>query len=118
MAIMAINELIYARLKEVARAEQTITYGAIAPLAQLDLENPGDRVRIAQILDAINRFEHSEKRPMLSAVVINADSNQPGEGFFTVAREMSVQRHEDDLVFFVRELQRVHAYWKNHLTDV
>jgi O6-methylguanine-DNA--protein-cysteine methyltransferase len=34
---------IYERLKEVARAGQTITYGEIAAMANLNMESPADR---------------------------------------------------------------------------
>ena len=45
---------IYERLKEVARAGRTITYGEIAPVAELDMSNPADRNEIATILDTIS----------------------------------------------------------------
>ena len=54
---------IYERLKEVARAGRTITYGEIAPMAELDMSNPADRNKIATILDTISAREHEQGRP-------------------------------------------------------
>ena len=103
---------IYERLKEVARAGQTITYGEIAPMANLDMESPADRNEISRILGAISEREHEEGRPLLSAVVMLADIGYPGKGFFTLARELGLYDGADDLAFFVRELRRVHEYWQ------
>jgi len=42
------------------------------------------------MLDEINRYEHREGRPLLSAVVVVQEDNKPGEGFFKLARELGV----------------------------
>jgi hypothetical protein len=47
---MAIHQAIYDCLKDVARKRDLITYGEIAPLAKLNMENPADRNKIAEIL--------------------------------------------------------------------
>jgi hypothetical protein len=39
------HEVIYERLKAVAREGKTITYGEIAPLANLDMANDTDRIK-------------------------------------------------------------------------
>ena len=57
---MSIHQQIYERLKEVAKAGDLITYGEIAPLANLNMENPDDRNKIAHILGEISAYEHSE----------------------------------------------------------
>jgi len=62
------HEAIYQRLIEVARARRTIHYSEIAPLADLDMESPADRNRIAAILDEISRHEHDHGRPLLSGL--------------------------------------------------
>jgi len=102
---------IYERLKEVARARRRITYGEIAPMAELDMSNPADRNEIAAILDAISSREYHEDRPLLSAVVVRSDTGYPGKGFFTLAQELGIYDGSDDLAFFVQELARVHEYW-------
>jgi hypothetical protein len=114
---MTINQPIYERLIEVARNGDLITYGEIAPLANLNMEDPDDRNKIAHILGEISTHEHGEGRPMLSAIVVLAGIGYPGEGFFSLARELGLhhgRKEFEDLDFFVQEVKRVYAYWKAH----
>jgi len=108
-----IHQPIYQKLQEVARAQDTTTYATIAPLANLNMDNPADRNTIADILDDINRMEHQEGRPLLSAVVLLKEHNIPGDGFFTIARNLGAYTGTDDLKFWLTELRRVHDYWSN-----
>jgi hypothetical protein len=103
---------IYDRLVQVARSGDLVTYGEIAPLAGLDMADPGDRSRIAHILGEISTEEHQLGRPLLSAVVVLQDQNKPGEGFFHLARELGVYQGKSDDDYFVQEVKRVHQYWK------
>ena len=102
---------IYEKLRSVANGRGTITYGEIAPMAGLDMSDPADRSQIAQILGEISTYEHEQERPMLSAVVVLHDSGLPGQGFFTLARELGVFDGHDELAFFASELERVHHHW-------
>ena len=106
------NLIVYEELKRVARAQGQVAYSEIAPLAQLDMESPADRNQLSDILGEISLFEHKNGRPLLSVVVLYRDDNMPGQGFFRLARELGVYAGKDDIAFFVRELKRVHAYWK------
>ena len=110
------HEPIYEELKRVARAQTLTTYAAIAPMADLDMSLAEDRNRIAVILDEISRHEHEHGRPMLSAVVVHGEGGEaagvPGQGFFTLARDLGLQQDEDDVTFFARELGRVHDEWR------
>ena len=105
------HEAIYERLKAVAMAGSVTTYADIAPMAGLDMSNPDHRNRIGEILGEISSAEHAQGRPMLSAVVIQKDNNIPGSGFFTLAKQLGLYSGADDVVFFVKELRRVHNYW-------
>lgn len=112
---MVINQQIYERLKEVAINGELITYGEIAPMAKLNMENPDDRNKMAQILGDISTHEHEQGRPMLSAVVVLAEIGYPGDGFYTLARELGLhhgKKEFEDLDFFVQEVKRVFACWK------
>ena len=84
------HQLIYDKLKSIARAQSTITYSEIAPLDSLDMSNPADRNEIARILGEISSYEYQQGRPMLSVVVILQEQNIPGQGFFTLAKELGV----------------------------
>jgi hypothetical protein len=84
------HEKIYEELGRVAKGQPTITYSKIAPLANLDMDNPSHRDEIGQLLGEISKYEHSQQRPLLSAVVIHQDNNMPGQGFFKLAKELGL----------------------------
>jgi hypothetical protein len=108
---------VYEELKRVARSKNVTNYTAIGNMIGLDMGNPGDRNKIAKILDEINYHEHQYGRPMISAVVIRQDINMPGEGFFECARQLSKYKESNDLIFWVHELASVHNYWTTKKID-
>jgi nicotinamide-nucleotide amidase len=111
-ANLLVNFAIYEHLKVLARQGETTTYGEIAPLAHLDLNNPADLKEIGTILDDIAAYEFAQNHPLLSALVVSRGKNIPGRGFFKSARELGVYQGSDDFRFFTEELRRVHDYWK------
>jgi hypothetical protein len=48
---------------------------------------------------------------MLTAVVVTADDNLPGEGFFNLAKGLGLQA-DDKLAFWSRQLNNVYGVWK------
>ena len=97
------------RLIEVARSGQTINYSALRPDAPQTLGAP---------LDEINRHEHREGRPLLSAVVAHKDGDRmSGVGFFNVAWELGRYKGGDPEQYWTRELESVWNYWQNHDGD-
>lgn len=102
---------IFEKLKAVAKAGQVIHYSEVAPLAGLDMSLQEDRNKIATILDEISTSEHHQDHPLLSAVVIHKEDNMPGQGFFTLAKKLGSYKVEDNFLFFIEELRRVHDYW-------
>jgi len=115
---MPIHQTIYERLKDIARNKNITYYSEIAPLADLDMASEVGRIKIAQILDDINGYENDNARPMLSAVVILKEHNLPGAGFFECARGLGEYHGSSDekerLMFWIRELEKVHNYWQSH----
>jgi hypothetical protein len=107
-----VYQAVYNKLTEVAGRRDTINYGAVAPLAGIDVDNPHFAVHVGRILDEINRAEHAEGHPLLSAVVIGLDSNQPGSGFFKCARELGLLEDGDEQAFWIAELKRVYEFWE------
>ena len=105
------NEEIFEELRRVAKGESYTTYAKIAPLAGLDMASQADRNRIADILGEISTHEHKSGNPLLSAVVLLADEGKPGQGFFTLARELGLYQGGDDLKFWLDEIKRVHEHW-------
>ena len=106
------TQAIYDELRRVAKDGSITRYSHIAPLAKLNMDLPQDRSRIADILDDISRSEHGSVRPLLSAVVIRIDTNIPGQGFFNLAKSLSLPGADDDVQFWVKEVQRVHDHWR------
>ena len=72
---------------------------------------PPDRNCMSDILDEISKAEANLGKPLLSAVVILKDENIPGDGFFKMAKEISVYDGDDDFRFWIRELKQVHDHW-------
>jgi len=106
------NKAIYKKLIEVAQKQSTITYSKIAPLAGLDMGQPPDRKTLGDLLCEISAYEHENKRPLLSAVVIRDVGKRPGSGFFKFAKSIGQFDGRDELSFFAKELQAVHQAWK------
>jgi hypothetical protein len=114
-----VHEAIYQRLLELARAGKLATYSDIAPLAGLSMEREADRDRLSQLLGEILRHEVSESRPLLTAIVVHrGNDNNPGEGFFAIAKELGRFNGSRDsmkrLQFWVEQVQEVRTYWSTH----
>lgn len=106
--------MLYQRLKEVARQGTVTYYEDIAPLLGLDMSMPPDRYRIGQYLDEINQHEHNTGAPLLTAVVVQKNTQSPGQGFFSMARAWGLYSGNDELTFHINELKKVYKYWLNH----
>lgn len=105
-----LNRVIYERLKKVARAKKIITYGELGTIIGIGGHDP----KLWRMLDDINRYEHQQGHPMLSAVVNIYKKNAPGEGFFNVARDLGVHKGSNESEFFYKELRKVHDYWASN----
>jgi len=67
-----------------------------------------------QILGDICEHEHSQGRPLLSAVVVNKATGMPSEGFWGLSGIPSNLTNRQRPVFWARELIRVINYWQEH----
>jgi len=112
--INTMNEIIYQELMKIARKKTVTYYSDIAPLAGLNMDLPEDRVRIGQLLDDINHDEHTNGRPLISAVVVHKGALRPGEGFFKMAKDWGIFKGNDSDTFYIQELRKVHDYWSTH----
>jgi hypothetical protein len=101
------------KLRDVARSGGWTTERVVAPIAGIDPADPDFPAVLGDLLEAINRAEDAQGRPLLAAVVVGA-SGMPGPGFFAAARELGLHAGSDDRTLWQRELQRVHAYWYRH----
>jgi hypothetical protein len=111
------NQQIYDELVRLARSRQLTTYSDISLLASLDMSVEADRQQMSLILEEIARFEHSQNRPMLTALVIHrGNDNNPGEGFFSIAQELGLfqgsRNNIERTTFWAQQVGDVHVHWR------
>lgn len=93
---------LYGLLVEKARHRQTIAYS----------ETGRSRAVIGLLLDEINRHEHLEGRPLLSAIVVHKGTTEPGDMFFGLAEALKRYLPGDDKKAFVdQEREEVFKTW-------
>ncbi len=106
------NPAAYAQLIDAARSRTPRSYSDVAGRINLNLRSPADRNTLSGILEDISTYEHSEGRPLLSAVVL-LTSGLPGEGYFKLARRLGCfGPGEQDTLFHESELERVFQHWE------
>ena len=93
------------RLIAVARTGQVIFYGEL---------RIGRGKAAGQILGDICQHEHSQSRPLLSAVVVNKGTGMPSEGFWGLSGIPPNLTNRQRPVFWARELIKVINYWQEH----
>jgi hypothetical protein len=98
----------------IASAGRTVFYSELAPLTTYEANSKYFGPLIGRELDEINRIEHEQGRPLLSAVVISKEHNLPGTGFFECAKELGHFPGRDQVTFWIHELRRVHSYWNSY----
>lgn len=101
------TERVAAILRERARQGETITYMKLGQAVGLSWR--GGKLFVT--LDAINRREHEEGRPYLTAVVVHSGDGMPGLGFFDLVQELELRVIPNLRTFWLEERQRVHDYW-------
>lgn len=95
-----------------AKAKQLpINYKSLA-LSLLSINYPfeDDPVMhaLACIAGELSITEFIQSRPLLSAMVINKDTQRPGQGFFNLARDLGCNVIDDD-TFWSNELNRIYS---------
>lgn len=107
------NQQLYQHLLEIAANRRYIRYSNAGAIVGLNMNEPDDRDEISRLLDEISEHEHQAGHPLLSAVVIHAQDNMPGNGFFTMAQRVGRFNGGDRLQFWLDELRNVHDHWAN-----
>ena len=103
--------VVYQELLRLAKGESITNYTDVGRLIGLNMDSPADRNRISEILDEISSTEDYRGNPLLSAVVVLREQNIPGEGFFKLAKGLKKYDGNDDLLFWLKEIRRVHDHW-------
>jgi hypothetical protein len=102
-------------LREIAKAQGTITYTDLVSQAglQLDLSNPDHLKQLSQWLGEIFAHEVQNRRPPLSALVVRKKDRLPGSGFFLMVDSLGLrQLGEDDHMVHDRLRKEVHRHYK------
>ena len=92
-------------LRDCARTGDDITYGnlreRLKDLIDLRLSTHEDRKEYGDFLAAVSRPEHNRGHGILSMVVVNQKTRQPGPGFFLMAEAFKKFRRGDDEAAFL-----------------
>lgn len=121
------------KLIEVAKKGETITYGELMREFGIPRGHHKPELGIGSIVGEISNYEHSEGRPLISAIVVRADTKtrayphgHPGGGFMGLdgipaqlkrRSEASWQDHKltaEEQEWLIKEQEKVWAYWKTH----
>jgi hypothetical protein len=113
------NYKIYCKLLEVARDQNLISYDELNKDLNLglNLDIPSDRDLIGCCLGEISEYEVKAGHHMLSAVVVHKNKNgfnDPGKGFYNLAKSLNVYSGDDNQVFWEKEVKWLHEYWRTH----
>jgi len=82
--------LAYSALIMAAHSRSMLTYTGIARLAGLAQAGNPMATQVGRLVGEISEDEVTQGRPMLSALVVEKDTGQPGEGFFKLARDLKI----------------------------
>ena len=105
---------LYETLVQKASERALISYSDAGAIVDLDMADPKDRNELAGMLDRINHEEALANRPMVSAIVVHADDQTPGNGFYECARGLGRLTVNDSLVeleFWISEVHAVFERW-------
>jgi hypothetical protein len=97
-----------------------ITYGNLCKALDPDQHSwaaPGYR-GIGQVLGRVSTWEHAHERPMLSALVVQAESMRAGKGFAALARQLGEQvQPGHETTFWRSQVEVVVKYWAGRVSD-
>jgi hypothetical protein len=109
--------LVYAELITAARYRGTVLYQEIAEIMGLPLTGSFMGRELGVMLGEISEAEVSERRPMLSAIVVSTMTGKPREGFFKYARGFGRLQDDDEWDFWEKEKEEVYTTWRKALKD-
>jgi hypothetical protein len=105
---------VYSVLIAAARYRGTVTYQELALEIGFPLEGNYMGAEIGHLLGEISEDEHSNGRPMLSAIAIGT-SGYPGPGFFQFARQLGKltgETPDSEKAFWEAERRLLYETWR------
>ena len=111
-----VNEIIYNKLKEIAKRQETINYSQFASDCNIPYTSIDERKQFHKLIGDISEFEVSQCRPMLSVLVHHKGDIErtPGKGFFELADKLK-QRNlkETDKEMQYRIIKDCWKFWQD-----
>jgi len=117
----------YPELIKVARQRSLITYGELG-LGKLGISPDWLHPKIGWIVGACSEYEWLEGRPLISSIVINADTKRPGKGFWGLSGIPKALSYDIDISnaepvskdrlefkrdeFWTKEVAKVYEQWQ------
>lgn len=100
------------------KVNQTITYQKLSDKCNLGLNmqnNPSDRVEIGNILEEISKYEHENKRPLLSVLVVRTTDGDEGDGFYKLAEKLGYGKYRTlkSQMFSSSQITECINYWSD-----
>jgi hypothetical protein len=110
---------VFSELITAAKYHGVLTYKDIAKI--MNLKDRGQHMgkETGHLLGEISEDEHNQtpERPMLSALVVNANTGIPGDGFFVLARQLGRLKEnatkEQQKEFWANELKQIYDTWSS-----
>ncbi|MCH8556015.1 MAG: hypothetical protein LAT76_12715 [Schleiferiaceae bacterium] len=103
-------------LKKAARKQEIMSYKDLVVKGNLpyDLGNMAHRQELGHDLGEISAHCHYQGAPLISALVIDKQKNQPGLGFFRLAEKLgkyngSTNKNKQE-EYWIKELKEVFSY--------
>jgi hypothetical protein len=110
---MNTNDPTFIEVREllIKHRQSLICYSRLALLVTTFRFTDGFDKRLWKLLGEISRYEHSQGRPLLSAIVTHKNEpNDCGPGFWDVVEETGLFDGVDDLAFWLAEVTKIQAY--------
>jgi len=94
---------------------ETISYQILSDQCKLDLDmaSPGDRSKIAVLLVEVATYEHNNKRPLLTAIVIAKQTHKQGDGFFRLGEQFGYGNWQTlkENLFDKEQIKQCFEFW-------
>lgn len=109
------NQQVRELLIKHAIGNRPITYGAIMKVMKLDHRNEDHRNQLKDVLAEISTFEHTNGRPMVSALAMYDNLTEHGQGFYELAAKLGFgkQKELSDQMFGIEQLRASVVFWQN-----
>lgn len=119
------------RAREIPYDRFAITYGELGKKIGLFPLADWFYLKIGWIVGACSEYEYQQGRPLISALVVSSETNQPGKGFWGLpgipSHLRKVTKIEDTTSFVIKEgrdsfwieeLWRIDQYWKSNKQSI